>query len=105
MPGKAMRLSSIWDAKVKTLDGETLGRVHEVHADGGRIVALTCGAGSIVERLTAKKHGRRVPWECVVRIGKGEVFVTPGPPQRKTKSGASRNRQGTRRPSARRSTR
>src|SRR5205823_14311660 len=62
-----MRLTDLWDATVKTLDGEKLGRVHEVHAEGGRVVALTCGPGSFIERLTARKHGRRVPWECVVR--------------------------------------
>jgi len=99
-----MRLTDLWDATVKTLDGEKLGRVHEIHAEGGRVVALTCGPGSFIERLTARKHGRRVPWECVVRIGNGEIFVAPDPPQRmpKKKANASRNRQGTRRPSARR---
>ena len=28
-----MRLSELRDKKVRTLDGETLGRVHEVHCD------------------------------------------------------------------------
>ena len=103
-----MRLSQLRDAKVKTLDGETLGRVHEVHVEDGRVVALTCGAGSFIERLTARTHGRRVPWECVVRLDKGELIVTPDPPQRRSrtkKASASRSRQGTRRPSARRSKR
>jgi hypothetical protein len=81
--------------------------VHEIHAENGRIVALTCGPGSFIERLTAKKHGRRVPWGCVVRIAKGEIFVAPDPPQRtpRKKANASRTRQGTRRPSAQRSKR
>ena len=48
-----MRLSDLTDAKVRTLDGDVLGRVHEVHCDGGRIVALTCGPGSFIENLTA----------------------------------------------------
>lgn len=100
-----MRLTDLRDAKVKTLDGETLGRVHEVHAEGGRIVALTCGAGSFIERLTARQHGRRIPWECVARIAGGEVFVTPEPPRAKVKPRASRSRQGTRRPSGPRSKR
>jgi sporulation protein YlmC with PRC-barrel domain len=98
-----IRLSELRDAKVKTLDGETLGRVHEVHCDGGRIVALTCGPGSFLERLTAKKRGRRIPWEYVRRLGHKEIVVTPDPPQRK--SSASRSRQGTRRPSGPRSKR
>src|SRR3954452_12355524 len=96
-----MRLSELRDAKVKTLDGETLGRVHEVHVERGRVTALTCGAGSFIERLTAKKHGRGIPWECVVQIGRMEPVLPPQPPQRIVKkSGASRSRQGTRRPSA-----
>ena len=97
-----MRLSDLRGAKIRTLDGETLGRVHEVHCDGGRIVALYCGPGSFVESLTAKQKGRRIPWECVRRIEGGRVLVTPDPPQRIT---ASRSRKGTRRPSAQRSTR
>jgi len=92
-----MRLSQFRDAKVKTLDGETLGRVHEVHTEGGRITALTCGAGGWIERLTGKKKGRRIPWECVCRIEGKHVIVTPDPPQRIS---ASRTRKGTRRPSA-----
>ena len=58
-----MRLSDLRDKKVTTLDGEDLGRVHEVHCDGGRITALMCGPASLIERLTAKTDGRRIPWE------------------------------------------
>jgi sporulation protein YlmC with PRC-barrel domain len=97
-----MRLSQLRDAKVKTLDGETLGRVHEVHVEAGRITALTCGAGGWLERITGKKNGRRIPWECVRRIEGKRVIVTPDPPQRIS---ASRTRKGTRRPSAPRSKR
>ena len=98
-----MRLSDLRDAKVRTLDGDKLGHVHEVHCDNGRVIALMCGPGSLIERLTAKKQGRRIPWEFVRRVSPGEVVVTPDPPQRK--SGASRSRQGTRRPSGPRSRR
>jgi sporulation protein YlmC with PRC-barrel domain len=97
-----MRLSGLRDAKVKTLDGETLGRVHEVHVEGAKVVALICGPGSFIERLTARKHGRRIPWECVRRITGKEIVVVPDPPQRVS---ASRTRRGTRQPSAPRSKR
>jgi sporulation protein YlmC with PRC-barrel domain len=100
-----MRLSDLRDTRVRTLDGEKLGRVHEVHCQGGRIVALTCGSGSFVERLTAKKNGRRIPWECVRRIDRKEIVVTPDPPQRKAKRRVPQSRRDTRRPSARRSKR
>lgn len=98
-----MLLSDLGNATVKTLDGDTLGRVHEVHCEGGRVVALTCGPGSFIERLTAKRHGRRIPWEFVRRVTHKEVVVTPDPPRRETS--ASRSRKGTRRPSGRRSKR
>lgn len=99
-----MRLSDLRDAKVRTLDGERLGRVHEVHCDGGRITALTCGPGSFIESLTAKKHGRRIPWEFVRRVTHHEVVVAPDPPQRTTRN-APRSRPRTRRPTAPRSKR
>ena len=100
-----MRLSDLRDKKIKNLDGETLGRVHEVHCEKGRVVALMCGPGSFIERWTARKMGRRIPWEFVRRVDKDAVIVTPDPPQWKAKASASRNRQGTRRPSAQRSKR
>ena len=100
-----MRLTDLRGAEVKTLDGHRLGRVHEVHCDGGRIVALTCGPGSLIERLTAKKHGRRIPWEFVRKVSAKQVVVAPDPPQRIVKSGGSRSRRDTPRPSGRRSKR
>ena len=102
-----MRLSDLRDACIRSLDGERLGRVHEVHADGGRIVALMCGPASLLESLTGKRGGRRIPWECVCRIADGEIFVTPDSPKRKAGkiASASRSRPGTRRPSAPRSKR
>lgn len=92
-----MRLSDLRNAKVKTLDGDMLGRVHEVHAEGGKIMALTCGPGGLIERFTSRNGGRLIPWECVRRIDHKQVIVTPDPPQRLS---GSRTRQGTRRPSA-----
>ena len=96
-----MRLTDLRDKVIRTLDGEKLGRVHEVHCEKGRITALISGPGSFLERLTARKHGRRIPWECVRRVDAKQVVVTPDPPQRIVKkSSAARSRQGTRRASA-----
>jgi sporulation protein YlmC with PRC-barrel domain len=91
-----MRLSDLRDKKVTTLDGEAVGRVHEVHCDGGRVLALMCGAPSLIERLTAKAHGRRVPWDEVVRVEKGAVVIA---------TNEARTRPGTRRASGPRSKR
>ena len=99
-----MRLSDLRDTKVKTLDGESLGCVHEVHCDAGRVTALICGAGSWIESLTGRSKGRRIPWECVRKADRTAVIVTPDPPRR-SKAGAARTPQGTRRASAKRSKR
>ena len=78
-----MRLTDIRDKEVRTLDGERLGRVHEVHCERGVVTALMVGPGSFIERLTARKKGRRIPWECVRNIDATRILVTPNPPQRK----------------------
>ena len=96
-----MLLTDLRDKVIRTLDGDKLGRVHEVHCNKGRVVAIMCGPGSLIERLTARKKGRRIPWECVRKVEPEQIVVTPDPPQRVVKSSASRTRQGTRRPSAR----
>ena len=77
-----MRLSDLRDLRVKSVDGKMLGRVHEVHCKDGKVTALIYGAGSFIERLTAKRQGRRIPWECVRSIGRKEVVVTLDPPKR-----------------------
>jgi sporulation protein YlmC with PRC-barrel domain len=98
-----MLLSDLNWAKVCTLDGDILGRVHEVHCDGGQIVALMCGPMSFIERLTSQTKGRRIPWECVKNVERGMVTVVTDPPQRRPpkKASGSRTPQRTRRPSAR----
>ena len=96
-----MRLSDLRDKPIKTLDGEVVGRVHEVHCEKGDVTALMCGAASLIERLTAKKHGRRIPWDQVKRITADAVIIAP----EVAKVSGSRNRKGTRRPSGRQSKR
>ncbi|HEX6741009.1 MAG TPA: PRC-barrel domain-containing protein [Sphingomicrobium sp.] len=69
------RLSDLRDKPVRSLDGERLGRVHEVHCEGGRVIALMCGAGSLVERWTGRSKGRRIEWEAVRRIERDAIHV------------------------------
>lgn len=78
-----IRLSELRDKKVRSLDGETLGRVHEVHCKDGKVVALMCGPGSLIERWTARKQGRRIPWEAVRRIERDGVIIAPLAAKRK----------------------
>ena len=72
-----MRLSDLRDRKVRSLDGETLGRVHEVHVEGGTVTAIMCGPGSFIERWTGQSEGRRVPWTSVRRIERDAIVVEP----------------------------
>jgi sporulation protein YlmC with PRC-barrel domain len=72
-----IRLSELRGKKVRSLDGETLGRVHEVHCNDGRVTALMCGPGSLIERWTGRKQGRRIPWEDVRRFERDGVIVAP----------------------------
>jgi sporulation protein YlmC with PRC-barrel domain len=98
-----MLLSQLRDKKVRSLDGKTLGRVHEVHCERGKVTAFMCGPGSFIERWTARRKGRRVPWELVKRVERDAVVVAEDPPQRK--ASGSRSPQGTRRASGPRSKR
>jgi sporulation protein YlmC with PRC-barrel domain len=98
-----MRLSEFQNAEIRTLDGNLLGRLHEVHCDKGRIVAIMCGPGSFIERLTARTGGRRIPWEYVKKVEPGRVVVAPDPPKRK--ASGSRTRPRTRQASGPRSKR
>ena len=100
-----MRLTDLRHKLVRGLDGERLGRVFEVHCERGRVTALMVGPGSLLERFTAKKAGRRVPWEMVKRIETDAIIVSPDPPEHGPRKSESRSRQGTRRPSGPRSRR
>ena len=103
----ALRLSDLRDKKVRTLDGKTIGRVHDVHCDKGSIVALMCGAASFIERLTARDHGRRIPWDSVTGVNEREITVDLDGPARKPtkKASGSRTPKGTRPASGKRSKR
>jgi sporulation protein YlmC with PRC-barrel domain len=81
-----MRLSSLRDKRIRTLEGEMLGRIHEVHCDKGKIVALMCGPGSLIERWTARNSGRSIRWESVVRIERDAIVVKADVTRRRTKS-------------------
>jgi len=101
-----MRLTDLRGKTVRTADGAPLGRVHEVHCDKGRIVALMCGPGSLIERLTARSNGRRIPWECVQKVEAKHILADPDfPKETAGTSSVARTLRGTRRPSAPRSRR
>ena len=70
-----MRLGDLYGAQVESERGEAVGRVFEVYAERGRVVALGVGTGSFLERLFGGGHGRRVAWDEVVAVEGGRVVV------------------------------
>ena len=92
-----MRLTDLRDKRIVSDSGERLGRVHEVHCDGGRVTALKCGPGSLIERLTSKSEGRRIAWESVLSVSADKIVVGAEKPS------GSRTPRRTPRPSALRS--
>ena len=79
-----IRLSDLNDKRVRTLDGKSLGRVHDVHCKDGKLVALKVGPASFIERMTARTHGRRIPWESVVKVQGDRIVVSDAPQSRKS---------------------
>ena len=70
-----IRLADLSEKRVVDTEGARIGRVHEVRAKDGRIVALDCGPGGFIERMTGRRHGRRIPWEKVRTVTKTEIVV------------------------------
>jgi sporulation protein YlmC with PRC-barrel domain len=87
-----MRLTDLRHKKVRSLNGEQLGRVFEVHCDKGRVTALMIGGGSLYERFTARKGGRRIPWELVKRVQAKTIIVSPDLAQWKPANGNTTQR-------------
>ena len=61
--------------KVLTESGKPLGRVFEIHVDGGRVVAMTCGMRGMTQRLTQSHKGHRIAWDRIVRIESDQIIV------------------------------
>lgn len=74
-----MRLTDLRGKEVRTLDGDSLGRVHEVHCDNGKVIALMTGPGSFIERLTAKQRGRKIDWDRVLKLDPKGIIVAAEP--------------------------
>ena len=59
------RLSDLVGKKVRTEGGVYLGRVHEVRARQGQVIALIYGTSGFLQRLFPTRRGRRMPWKRV----------------------------------------
>jgi sporulation protein YlmC with PRC-barrel domain len=86
-----VRLSEVLGLPVRTEDGDSLGRVHDVRAELRprtlRVTGLVVGQTGVLERLGigAPESAARirthdvVPWSSVVRLDRGGVVVAGGP--------------------------
>lgn len=74
-----IRAAELYGRKVRGQDGKVLGKVHEIHADGGQVRYLTVGAGGLLQRLTASHRGRRIDWEAIVAIDRQGLLVGDRP--------------------------
>ena len=72
-----MLLGDLYDAKVRTTHGKTVGCVHEVYVENGKVIALGVGLGNMLERLLGRRAGHRIAWDKVVKIEKGVVTIEP----------------------------
>ena len=70
-----IRLSDLRDKQIRSTTGEVIGRVHEVHCEGGIITELKCGPASWIERITSREHGSPIPWESVRKIEADAIIV------------------------------
>ena len=70
-----MRLADLYGKSVRGVRGERFGAVHEVRVGDGQVEALDCGPASLIERLTGRKAGRRIPWKAVKRVTDKEILV------------------------------
>lgn len=80
-----MKLTDLRGKRVRSLDGESFGRVHEIHCENGKVIALMTGPGSFIERMTARQKGRRIDWDCVLKLEPNGILVAPNPPRRRRK--------------------
>lgn len=69
-----MLLSDLYGARVCRRDGRPEGRIREILCTGGQVTHLGLGAGTLVERLTGGRRGRRIPWSAVV-ARKGDSII------------------------------
>ena len=78
-----MKLTDLRGKRVRSLDGHSLGRVHEIHCENGKVIALMTGAGSFIERMTARQDGRRIDWDCVLKVERKAILVAPNSKRRR----------------------
>jgi sporulation protein YlmC with PRC-barrel domain len=70
-----IRLSDFDDRIIRTVDGEPLGRVHDVIIEGGQVRSLEYGLRGFIERLRGHGHSNRIAWSDVVDVRNDAIIV------------------------------
>ena len=78
--------SDLYGAKVRDPDGRIIGRVHEIHIRDGDVRSLTVGAKGLLQRFTASRMGKRIPWDAVSSIDGGVVVLSRVPKSRRSRT-------------------
>ena len=71
-----MRLGALINLPVMDANGQKLGRLHEIHATGGKITELVYGPAGLFERLTGKVQPTKVSWSRVSRLGPNDIKLS-----------------------------
>jgi sporulation protein YlmC with PRC-barrel domain len=70
-----IRAADLQGKKVRSEDGQRLGRVDEIHVKDGAVTMLVCGGRGFLQRFRASRGGVRVRWEDVRRLTGKEIVV------------------------------
>ena len=70
-----IRASELQGKRVRSENGEVLGRVYEIRLRHSRVAALICGARGFFQRLAGTVSGHRIAWEQVRKITSSEIVI------------------------------
>lgn len=70
-----IRSADLQGKRVRTEEGQRLGRVAEVHTKDGEVTVLVCGARGLLKRFRASRGGAEVRWQDVRRLTDREIVV------------------------------
>jgi len=77
-----MHASEFQKKIVRDEDGRCLGRLDELHIRDGVVTTLVVGPLGLLQRFTASRAGRRIPWRRVIAIEADAIVVRPPPGRR-----------------------
>jgi sporulation protein YlmC with PRC-barrel domain len=71
-----MRACELQNKIVRGEDGRRLGRLDELYIRNGVVTTLVVGPAGLLQRFTASRAGRRIPWRRVIAIEADAIVVS-----------------------------